>query len=67
MGLNASIPVRFDRAIAARLKTISENTGIPVSHLVRIATEQYLVKIEESRTLTIAVDCFKDGKKKGTA
>ncbi len=32
---------------------VSENSGIPISHLIRLATEQYLEKIESSRTVTI--------------
>ena len=51
--LNSAIPVRFSADITARLKTVSENSGIPLSHLIRIATERYLETIESSRTVTI--------------
>jgi hypothetical protein len=53
VSLNSAIPVRFSADITARLKTVSENSGIPLSHLIRIATEQYLEKIESSRIVTI--------------
>jgi hypothetical protein len=53
VSLNTAIPVRFSADITARLKTVSENSGIPISHLIRIATEQYLEKIESSRAVTI--------------
>jgi hypothetical protein len=53
VSLNSAIPIRFSADITARLKTVSKNSGIPLSHLIRIATEQYLEKIESSRTVTI--------------
>lgn len=53
MSLNSVIPVRFNEAIIERMKVVSDKTGIPLSHLIRIATEQYLEKIELSRAVTI--------------
>jgi len=53
VSLNSAIPVRFSADISARLKVVSRNSGIPLSHLIRIATEQYLEKIETSREVTI--------------
>jgi len=53
VSLNSAIPVRFSAAITERLKAVSRNSGIPLSHLIRIATEQYLEKIETSRAVTI--------------
>jgi hypothetical protein len=58
VSLNSAIPVRFSADITVRLKTVSENSGIPLSHLIRIATEQYLEKIESSRTVTIPLKGF---------
>ena len=55
VSLNSAIPVRFSADITDRLKAVSENTGIPVSQLVRTATEQYLQQIESSRTVTVAL------------
>lgn len=55
VSLNSAIPVRFSHDITDRLKAVSENTGIPVSQLVRTATEQYLQQIESSRTVTVAL------------
>jgi predicted DNA-binding protein len=55
VNLNSPIPVRFSADITARLKEVSDNSGIPLSHLVRIATEQYLDQIETSRTVTITL------------
>jgi predicted DNA-binding protein len=46
MSLKSSIPVRFTSDVNARLKAVSEKTGIPVSQLVREATEVFLRKIE---------------------
>jgi hypothetical protein len=51
--LNSAIPVRFSADITARLKTVSDNSGVPLSHLIRIATMLYLETIESSRTVTI--------------
>lgn len=53
MTLNSAIPVRFNATTTVRLKIVSEHTGIPMSQLVRIATDQYLEKIESSRAVTI--------------
>ena len=55
MSLNSAIPVRFNEDITSRLKAVSENTGIPVSQLVRTATEQYLTQIESTRSVTVAL------------
>jgi len=60
MALDASIPVRFASGIASRLKTVSEKTGISVSQLVRIATEQYLNQIESSRTISFSLGEFSE-------
>jgi predicted DNA-binding protein len=48
-----AIPVRFSIEVAARLNAVSKRTGIPISQLIRIATEQYLEKIESSQSVTI--------------
>ncbi len=55
VSLNSAIPVRFNEDITSRLKAVSENTGIPVSQLVRTATEHYLQQIESSGAVTVAL------------
>jgi len=60
MGLNSSIPVRFSQSSNDRLKSISTNTGIPVSQLIRIATEQWLFETEKSRSISIPVHPMED-------
>ena len=53
----SSISVRFSADITARLKAVSDNSGIPLLHLIRLATELYLahdlicynMKIEQSK------------------
>lgn len=55
MALNSAVPVRFDKSVADRLKTVSDNMDIPVAKLIRIATEKYLTEVESTRTITIAM------------
>jgi predicted DNA-binding protein len=55
VSLNSSIPVRFDQDTTDRLKAISERTGLPLSNLVRMATEQYLDKVEKTGSVNIAL------------
>lgn len=55
MPLTEAIPVRFTEDVAQRLKAVSDDSGIPVAHLVRIATEDYLNKIDKAGKIEIDV------------
>jgi predicted DNA-binding protein len=46
VSLNSAIPVRFDEGVIKRIKSVSEQTGITVSKLIRVATEKYLDQVE---------------------
>jgi len=53
MALTTAIPVRFTPETDARLRGVSESTGIPVAQLIRIATDSYLAEIERSGKVTV--------------
>lgn len=53
MALNTSVPVRFNQTQDARLRAISEQSGMAVSALIRIATERYLDQIEAAGQVTV--------------
>ncbi len=55
MSLNTAIPVRFSDQTQKRLKSVSEKSGLGISKLVRMATEDYLDKIESSGCISILV------------
>ena len=60
MALDSAIPVRFDEATSARLKSISDRTGIAVSKLVRMATEEWLDETERAGKIQISLGALKD-------
>jgi hypothetical protein len=49
--------VRFSEEVAARLKHVSDQSGIPVAQLIRIATEGYLERIQKTGKIEIDVPC----------
>ena len=53
MSLKAAIPVRFSESQTARLKVVSDKTGLSVSHLVRTATDHYLDQVELAGAVNI--------------
>jgi hypothetical protein len=53
MNLNSSVPVRFDQVQDARLRAVSQRSGIPVANLIRIAVEKYLDETEASGNLNV--------------
>jgi len=53
MRLNSPIPVRFSADLTARLKTVAQQSRSPLSQLIRIATEQFLKKVESCGALII--------------
>ena len=55
MALNEAIPVRFSSEITARLKAVSDRSGVAVAHLIRMATEDFLNRVEQSGRITIDV------------
>jgi predicted DNA-binding protein len=55
MALNEAIPVRFSSDITVRLKTVSDRSGVAVAHLIRMATEDFLNRVEQSGRITIDV------------
>jgi predicted DNA-binding protein len=55
MALNEAIPVRFSSDITARLKAVSDRSGVAVAHLIRMATEDFLNRVEHSGRITIDV------------
>jgi len=55
MALNEAIPVRFSSGITARLKAVSDRSGVAVAHLIRMATEDFLNRVEQSGRITIDV------------
>jgi len=56
MNLTTAIPVRFNQKTAERLKRVTDQSGIPLAQLVRLATEKYLKEIEASGAVTVRLD-----------
>jgi hypothetical protein len=59
MNLKSAIPVRFGMATLERLKVVSSASGIPVSQLIRMATERYLKDIDKNGSITIPLKSIK--------
>ena len=55
MALNEAIPVRFSSDLTTRLKAVSDRSGVAVAHLIRMATEDFLNRVEQSGRITIDV------------
>ena len=55
MALNEAIPVRFSSDLTTRLKAVSDRSGVAVAHLIRMATEDFLTRVEQSGRITIDV------------
>jgi predicted DNA-binding protein len=55
MALNEAIPVRFSSDLTVRLKAVSDRSGVAVAHLIRMATEDFLNRVEQSGRITIDV------------
>ena len=60
MNLDTAIPVRFPAETKRRVETISENTGIPVAKLIRIAVDHYLTEIARTRSITLSTEPIRD-------
>ena len=55
MSFKAAVSVRFDADMDARLKSLSEQSGISAADLVRRATEEYLTRIEQQGAINIPI------------
>jgi len=53
MSLESPISVRFPPAIKNRLSAIAERSGVSEAALIRMATEEFLTKVEAAKSITI--------------
>jgi hypothetical protein len=53
MALTSAVPVRFTATQDARLRAMSKGSGIPVSHLIRMAVDRFLDANEGADHLTV--------------
>lgn len=56
MALKTSVPVRFGEAQQARLRAVSERTGIGMSALIRMATERFLDEVEAEGEVVVPLN-----------
>ena len=55
MSLESPISVRFPPAIKVRLAAIAHRTGVTEAALIRLATDEFLGKVESTKSITIQV------------
>ena len=53
MNLESAISIRFPPAIKLRLTAIAERSGVSEAALVRMATDEFLTKVEAAKSITI--------------